>query len=340
MRIGILTALLQFAILSVFISGCVTRNPKIIAVDNVTHEDGILTFPYKTVNHGLITIDEIGANGTPLTFVLDTGATKSAIFASTAAQLNARAVLNERTFVHGMTGGGSHRIVEMETFKLGAREYDNLSFVLLENRDYFTAMNSNEVSYDGLLGMDILSDYVIYISRKTAQLKLIPNDLTLDVPMRWHRVDLIENPKINQHKLHFLETRINGKLIPALLDTGAEYSIMNWHSASYPEMKRRRKRLKEDWDIQGAVGEFSPKIRIRVSQIRSGQKRWFNKDFIVMDLDSLDVLGMRDEPYAIAGANLFAGETMVIDFERNYIAYQPQTEDVSSSDMFTVHINR
>lgn len=340
MRIGILTPLLLFAIMSVFITGCVTRQPRIIAVDNVTHEAGILTFPYKTLTHGLISIDEIDANGIPLTFVLDTGATKSAIFASTASKLNATPALNERTFVHGMTGGGSHRIVEMEDFKLGTRQYDNMSFVLLEDRDYYGPKRLNEEPYDGLVGMDILSDYVIYISRKTAQIKLIPNDLTLDVPIGWHRIELIENPIIDQHKLHFLETRLNGKLIPTLLDTGAEFSIMNWHTASYPEMKRRRKRMREDWKIQGAVGEFSPKIKIRVSQLRSGQKRWYNKEFIVMDFDSLDVLGMRDEPYAIAGANLFAEETMVIDFERNYIAYQPKAEDIPSAHMFTVHISR
>jgi predicted aspartyl protease len=326
--------------MSAFITGCATQEPKIIAVDNVTHEAGILTFPYKTLTHRLISIDEIGANGIPLTFVLDTGATKSAIFASTAAKLNETPTSNERAFVHGMTGGGSHRIIEMENFKLGTRRYDNMSFVLLEDRDYFGTASSNEVPYDGLIGMDVLSDYVIYISGKTSQIKLIPNDLTLDVPIGWHRVELIENPIIDHHKLHFLETRLNGKLIPTLLDTGAEFSIMNWHTASYPEMKRRRKRMKEDWKIQGAVGEFSPKIKVRVTQLRSGQKRWFNKDFIVMDLDNLDILGMRDAPYAIAGANLFADETMVIDFERNYIAYQPRTEDVSSSDIFTVHINQ
>ena len=80
--------------------------------------------------------------------------------------------------------------------------------------------------------------------------------------------------------------------------------------------------------MQGAVGVFKPQTKIRLRHFRGGQKFWEDKDFIVMDFESLDILGVADQPFIIAGMNLFAGETIFIDFERNFLAIESGvTED-------------
>jgi len=42
-----------------------------------------------------------------------------------------------------------------------------------------------------------------------------------------------------------------------------------------------------------------------------------------MNFDSLDVLGVSDEPFVILGMNLFQNDTFFIDFERNYMSVEP-----------------
>jgi len=327
--------------LPIFLIGCTPLQPRIVDIETVTDESHILTLPYRTHEYGLIFLEDIVVEGIPLTFIIDTGATKSVIFDSALQKIKIPIVHKEQAFVHGMTNSGSHQIIEVENFQIGKQNYENMTLIVLSDREAFEQPGYAQAQYDGLIGMDILSNYVMYISRKTSEIKFIPTHLTLEIPGSWDRVELIENPSLKrQHNLHFIETRLNGRLVPTLLDTGAEFSLMNWHTASYPELKRQRKRMRERWEIQGAVGSFSPRVKIRVANFRAGQKHWNNKDFIIMDFDSLDILGMRDEPYAIAGANLFEEESLVIDFERNFIAYKPKVRESQSESILRIHISR
>jgi len=99
--------------------------------------------------------------------------------------------------------------------------------------------------------------------------------------------------------------------------------------------------------MQGAVGVFKPRTKVRLESFRGGQKFWSNKDFIILDFESLDILGVADQPFIIAGMNLFAGEAIFIDFERNFLAIESgvteddpyweekhQPEDDNAADLF------
>ena len=123
--------------------------------------------------------------------------------------------------------------------------------------------------------------------------------------------------------MHFIELRVDGRKTPALLDTGSEFNAMNWNSASYTQAKHLRRKLRKDWALQGANGTFDPVAKANLKLIRSGQKFWEDKDFIIMDFKSLDILGAEDDPFIIVGMNLLAEETVVLDFENNIMAIKP-----------------
>jgi len=103
------------------------------------------------------------------------------------------------------------------------------------------------------------------------------------------------------------------------MDTGAEFSVMNWNSAQYSELKSIKRRLRKEWELQGAIGTFQPISKVTLGRFRSGQKFWDHKDFLVMNFSSLDVLGVSDDPFVIVGMNLFKDDAFFIDFERNFM---------------------
>jgi len=212
----------------------------------------------------------------------------------------------------------NRRIVTLQQMALGPLQYTQKSVIVLD--DLKSGLGETE-TYDGLIGMDILSDYSLIISPSYQELKLMPKEQEIYVPSYWSRIELTQNPfQADGRNLHFLQLRIAGRRTPALLDTGSEFSLLNWSAARFSQVKSIRRRLEKDWQMQGAVGVFKPQAKIRLEYFRGGQKFWADKDFIVMDFESLDILGVADQPFIIAGMNLLAGETIFIDFERNFPA--------------------
>ncbi|MDB2437179.1 retroviral-like aspartic protease family protein [Hellea sp.] len=277
---------------------------------------------------GLIVAEDVRINGQTLRFILDTGATQSAIFESSLEQLDLNLTSHKDTMVHGMMQSKQHRLVNIPNVEIGSLQFLNKPMVILEDR----SLGSEQAKdYDGLIGMDVLSDYQIYVSPVLREMRFIPNASQIYVPNYWRRVELLENPFLaDDRDLHFIELRVDGRLTPALVDTGAEFNAMNWSSASFSQAKPIRKRLRKDWELQGAIGTFEPIAILNMELVRGGQRFWKDKDFIIMDFKSLDILGVSDEPFVIAGMKLFADETLFIDFERNYMAIKPATRNVQS----------
>ena len=49
-----------------------------------------------------------------------------------------------------------------------------------------------------------------------------------------------------------------------------------------------------------------------------------------MDMESLDILGVEDEPFILAGMNLFKEENIFIDFERNFLSIVPKRAELNN----------
>jgi len=302
--------------------GCASRPDKPVALETALSTGTAIPIKMSLTEGGLILLEDIKINGLSFDFIMDTGATQSAIFKSSLEQLDLNLTSYEDTMVHGMMQSKQHRLVNIPNFEIGSIQFLIKSMVVLEDRDLGIGQR---IDYDGLIGMDVLSNYQIYVSPESGEMSFISNTSHIFVPNHWRRVELLENPFLADNRdLHFIELRVDGRLTPALVDTGAEFNAMNWSSASFSQAKYVKKRLREGWELQGAVGTFEPVAKVNMELVRSGQKFWRDKDFIIMDFNSLDVLGTTDEPFIIAGMKLFSDDTLFMDFERNYIAMEPK----------------
>ncbi|MEP3890491.1 MAG: aspartyl protease family protein [Hellea sp.] len=304
------------------LSACATPPPASIDLEQALATKVAITIPMSLTEKGLIVLKDVKVNGRSMDFVMDTGATQSAIFEGSLQRLDLDLTALNETLVHGMMESKEHRVVNLAKLEVGPVKFHVKPMVILDDRE---ASFGSTTKYDGLIGMDILAGYQLYISPRLGELRLIPNRTEVFVPSAWQRVEMIENPFLADNRdLHFIELRVDGRKTPAMLDTGSEFSAMNWSSASFAQAKPIRKRLRKEWELQGAVGTFDPTAKVIMDRIRSGQKFWEDRSFVIMDFKSLGVLGVEDEPFIIVGMNFFSEEEFFLDFQRNLLAIKPR----------------
>ena len=316
--------ILTFLCVAAFLNACVTPSETSYTLAQAVNENTAISIPMRISENGLIVLEGSRIDGHQLDMVMDTGATQSAIFRTAFQRLNLDLTTESDTLVHGMIKSRFHEVVQIPKLDIGPLEFLNKSMVVLDDREPGLRRTN---SYDGLIGMDVLSNYQIYISPAKNELRFIPNQRTVDVSPLWRSIVLKENPfQPDGRELHFLDIRVGGQITHALFDTGAEFSVMNWKAARYSQVRHLRKKMREAWELQGAVGIFNPTTTVKLGSIRSGQVFWEDKNFVVLDFTSLDVLGIEDKPFIIAGMNLFEGESFFVDFDRNFIAVIPEAD--------------
>lgn len=284
--------------------------------------DGIISLPYEVYGKGVYSIPLEDHTGHVGAYLVDTGATRSALFSSTVRRLDLKPVEGRTITVHGMAETGDRPAVLVPLLKVGPAEYNDHLVAVLEDR---SDALERQVKPAGLIGMDVLADFRVYVDARTQTFNLIPKDLPAPkLPPTWRNVMLKPNPFNGQgNGLHFMEIRLGNHLIPALLDTGSEVNMMNWNATKFPQLRSARKRMYNNWVMEGAVGTFDPVYRIRAKNFRSGQKFWDEHEFVVMNLDSLEILGVKDEAFLIASSNLFAEQTFYIDFGEDFLSFKP-----------------
>lgn len=282
------------------------ENPKVSEFAVFFEEDGLVILP------------DVEINGARLNFILDTGATRSALFESTHKRLFTPEDIPTEVNVHGLSNIGNREVINIPVLKLGQYSFADQAFVVLPNRE-------KSIHYDGLLGMDILGDFSLHFSRKKSFLRLIPKDLTVQTPSHWQEVPLFPNPfKEDGRSLRFFDMQMSGDTIPVLLDTGAELNVMNWGLKSHPKLRQIYRSLRRDWEYEGATGKFRPSIKVRVDLAQANEAVWKNKEFLIMRLDGLEILGVEERFMAIVGLNFLDNDEIFIDFERNTMSVKPK----------------
>ena len=294
--------------------------------------DKVISLPYKVYGKGIYAIDVTTAEGKNLPFIIDTGATRSAIFKSTLRQMGIEPSDNSIMNIHGISDKAFRPVATIPSMMIGTKIFTNHAVAVLEERKLPVEQSINP---RGLIGMDILSDYRLFVDSETRTFNLIPRSLPAPkIPYKWETVELYTNPFVDQdHDLHFMKIRLGNHLLPALLDMGSEDNMMNWSVSKFPQLKRVRKKLYETWIVEGAVGTFDPLYRIKTRNIRSGQKFWDSTDFLVMDFDGLEILGIDNQPFLIAGSSMFSEQTFYLDFADNFMRFKPKQNSVRAKSL-------
>ncbi len=278
----------------------------------------VIEIPYEMSEFGLMSVEARLNHAQTHRFVIDTGATRSVISADTASQLGLEVDDTKTTMVHGIFESQLRPFTQVAHLQIGAISVQEADLVVLDNPE-ITGKGVN------LLGVDILKDYAFEVDTKAEVIRLHPATTFSAGRFRaWTKIPLETNPyDANDYGLYFAEARIDGKNVPAIIDLGAAFSAMNWESVRSRRLKRLRRSLREQWQLSGANGDFSPLVVARYGNIAMQGHSWNEQKLVVADLHTLDILGSQGQPLMLAGANMFLGQDYVIDFARLTLYVKP-----------------
>jgi hypothetical protein len=303
--------------------GCASLPQDSISLTEALESENVVTLPIQVRENGIIVLKGLKIGDQNFDFLMDTGATRSAVFEKT------KKKIDQTTDNGPITVRGINQIQTVNSFivpelSLGKSEFFDVILVELPDRLDEERVISRIRPYDGLIGMDIMSRFALHLDRKNALIHLIPKDMKTRVPTYWGKTKLFEDPfGIDSKGLHFFYTDISSNKVPSLLDTGAELSIINWNEENFPLLRGFRKRLQKNWEFQGAVGVFEPRMRVNVQELNADTISWTNKHFIAMEFGNFDILGIGDDDMMIAGVNLLDHEQVFIDFQNDLLAMKP-----------------
>lgn len=311
---------------AVHITACqTTSTPKIVPIDEVLSRKSTVEIEYVTGENGLIYLP-IQLENQSGWFVLDTGATRSAVFKDLNFDLDLSEFQKGEANVFGLIETGTYPLIGDIDFRLSQQSLKNVSFAVLPKRG--PPSKGAKIQADGVLGMDFLQNYQLFADTKNQRLFLLKaGSSEPDIVNSWIAIDLFMNPFTDKEKrLRFFNLRVGNHLLPALLDTGSEYNLINWNATVIPELKRMKRRLRQNWELQGAVGKFSPQALVNVQQLKAGRVKWEQQEFFVLDFQHLNTMGFADRALVIAGYPLLADQDFYMDFNRNRIWIEPEPQ--------------
>lgn len=304
------------ALIALLISACATTPAQIASLP------GAVSVPYELSETGLFIVDVSVNGGPPRPFFLDSGASTSAIYDRNLSAFGLSET-GESVVVRGLVSTGERPKVEGVTFTIGT---------LTAPVESIVSLKPSTASFDvvGLIGLDLLSNYLVMFNVETKLATFIP---AASVSPRsfvgWRLTELREGvrgyPNLG---LHFADLQVGSEEYLTLIDTGSDTSIINWPLAlKNGKMRRIRRDLRQEWEIQGAIGTFSPRASVDLRGVVLGRNYWPQVNVVVMDMDNLSTIAPTNRPMMIAGSDLFKERTVAFDFANDAIYILPLPND-------------
>lgn len=278
----------------------------------------VASVPYRTTERGLIIVD-VHVNDTgPFPFLIDTGATASVIFGTLARRLNLPDTKQGYAIVHGIAETGEHPMAIVNSLRIGGAQVPNLDVILLKSATV-------QRTWMGIVGLDFLSHYVLVFRHKTKTLALFQRQA---VPQRllsgWREVPVYHDKTLKRpYPLLFVPVKIDGRKIDGLIDLGSTTPILNWAGARRIGFNRTYDRLREQWLIQGATGEFAPRTVIKNTDIAIGRLR-SEGSLLVADSPAMKELKRQETPFIILNAALFSQADFAVDVKTPSFHIKPR----------------
>ena len=294
------------ALLAISVLSCGCAGPLVLDDDGA-----IVMIPHKIGSDGHIIVRAMINDQGPFKFVLDTGASISVIFESTRKDAGLDLLPDVRVLIHGMVGSGEFPLTTIAKLKIGSESWTNARVASLPEDSPVSSES------DGILGVDFLRRYAVGVSAEDQVIRLYPPLLVRERSYRgWTSVPM-QQLRIGQGDTtaYAIDLYINGVTIPALLDLGASFNMMNWRAARAIRVSPMRARSKET--VSGAVETEPVLARLEVDELKIKDLHWRNRTFLIAEFPVFEVLNLVNRPVAIVGPDLFNERDYVIDFVRN-----------------------
>ena len=278
--------------------------------------ESLAEVPYAITSDNLLTTDVIINGAGPFHMVIDTGCTRTTLFAHTASRLGLQPSGTSPVSVFTMSAKTTSLPYLLYDMRIGSEAITDLTVVVIEDP------NDKLPTPDGIIGLDVLERYAIVFDHPNRQMLLFSREDGVPSPYKdWRRGRFMPTP-LKQEPASFWSVQAEFSDLKALslLDLGTGVTIIDW-DLSRDLLPRARMPEQHDDKVRDALGKGFPAFRIEGVTVRLAGYYWINQDLLVADLPVLKLLGVVGQPISVIGAGLLKERSFALDFknERLYV---------------------
>lgn len=242
--------------------------------------------------------------GAPKRFVIDTAASITTIMPKLRAAMPGLVAKPSDNPLDGAAGRSNVETTLVEQVEVAGHVFRKPELMLLPPGP------TDHLGIDGILGADIIADFAVEMDMPGRRWRMTPqveagmlDGLTASVPFV---LDDMRAPRLTIH--------LNGVEVPAILDTGARGTIINWAAAKAIGLSPASHGLAKASDIKGATNHAVASVEAPIDALTIGEAKVEGRKVRIADLSVFKVLGFTlEQPAVILGIDMFADRRFVID---------------------------
>jgi predicted aspartyl protease len=276
--------------------------------------------PYHIDPSGWFIVDVTVNDAGPFPFIIDTGATRSIVFSSLAAQMAFPDSELPPQRVIGITSSALHPTFIVGELAIGEAKMSPLVTVVLE--DWRPGLRAPL----GVIGLDFLTRYRIEFDAGTGEMRLYEPGEARGLDMRrWRQVPLQRDDfGLNSGEMFVLAGMVDRKPADLMLDLGANVTIVNSHVFEQRDTRRPRSAVGVQRDryaarIIDALEESAAGVRVIIRDLQAGTSVWNDLNIVVHNASVFEELGRAEEPFGLFGADMLTGRSFVLDFANDLL---------------------
>jgi predicted aspartyl protease len=247
----------------------------------------------------------------PYHFVIDTGASRTAIAEETALELGLPPA--GEVLVHGVTSAERAQTVRLGRLDAAGRRFTDLQPCLFPRA---------LLAADGLLGLDVLARYHLEMDLAQRTVTLTPSGpdrvafgRAFASPTRLGRFEPGRSRRGRFGQLILLNARIEGVTAACFVDSGAQYSIGNPVLQHAIGARQERTGFLNPIRVFGVTGQVLQALPGEVSQLEIARHRLGPTRLLFADLHAFRALELDQRPALLLGADILSRFSRVsLDF--------------------------
>lgn len=274
----------------------------------------IIRLPYRFDYGRRLIVTVYYEDGAPMDFIVDTASTGTALFKNFADRIATSPVDRPPAKILGLSGAFFAPLFQVGDIKIGDVDLNDLQAPVLSDWPFATR------TPQGILGLDFLSNYIFFIRKNPNVLELYDAESLsrLSSNEEWHSVILTATDfGVTERSLYTFEVEFsNNRPIPFLLDTGSNFTALNFAAAEYLKIIPLRARTPKSRNTTDVHGNTVDSFAIPSAYQKIGGVEWPMKAMEITDAPFFSEIGYGDRPFGVFGLDSLLQSEFAVDFQR------------------------
>lgn len=247
----------------------------------------------------------------PYAFVIDTGATRSAIAPHVVAELGLVPDPEHQLSVRGVTGTANVASVEVDRLQVGE--------IILEHQRLPVIQPSVFADADGILGVEGFDRACLHVDFAKQRIFVTRNGCPR-FRKDWPRVPV----DLHFGRLVVVQGRFRRVDVHAIIDTGAARSLGNQALLEALELEQQAQEPLNAIEVLGATEQRLPGSRVSAPPLSLGEVKIADINVTFGDFEVFSLWNLDDEPAILVGMDVLGtADAFMIDYRRSELRVLP-----------------